>query len=433
MTYSCGIFETAESSMHAASIEKLDRLCRKLELGSEDHVLEIGTGWGSFAMHAASTYGCRVTTTTISAEQHALAVERIRAAGLEDRIEVLLRDYRDLDGQYDKLVSIEMIEAVGHDFLGEYFECCAARLRPGGRMALQAITMPAHRYDRYRRSPDFIQRYVFPGSCCPSVKAMVDGFASTPLSMVHLEDITPHYAETLRRWRERFFERLDDVRGLGYDETFVRLWGLLPLLLRSGVRRVVHPQRPDGARPAGPGGVGGVVKDSIINVILINAGWFACVLGAARGLPWVGPVVVAALVAIHLAWRRPRVPEILLLAAAAPLGYVIDSTLVLTGVIQFPEGAQLGQPSTVWMVALWVNLATAMNLSLGWLRNRLLIAAILGLIGGPLAYFGGARLGAITIGVDTTLGLVAIGVAWAIAMPALVMLARLTVEKEPAS
>jgi len=225
MTYSSGIFATKESTLAEASIEKLDRMCRKLQLTPGDHVIEIGTGWGSFAIHAASRYGCKVTTTTISGEQHDLARERIDAAGLGDRIELLSTDYRDLEGAYDKLVSIEMIEAVGHEFYGDYFAKCASLLRRGGRMAIQAITMPDAVYPRYLKTVDFIQRHVFPGSCLPSLGAMTRAAAGgTDLKLVLLEEIGLHYARTLAEWRERFMARLDDVRSLGYPERFVRMW-----------------------------------------------------------------------------------------------------------------------------------------------------------------------------------------------------------------
>jgi cyclopropane-fatty-acyl-phospholipid synthase len=176
-------------------------------------------------MHAASRYGCRVTTTTISREQHDLASERVRAAGLQDRVTLLLEDYRNLDGQYDKLVSIEMIEAVGHDFLPRYFEACSRLLRDDGAMLLQGITMPDQRYDRYLKASDFIQRYVFPGSCCPALTAMLDAVrSSTDMRVAHLEDIGLHYARTLREWRERFDAREPEVRALGYPDRFLRMW-----------------------------------------------------------------------------------------------------------------------------------------------------------------------------------------------------------------
>lgn len=225
MNYSCGIFERPTSSMREASIAKMDRACRKLDLKPTDHLLEIGTGWGALAIHAAKEFGCRVTTTTVSQEQFSYARKRVRDAGLEHRVEVLLCDYRDLTGRYDKIVSIEMIEAVGHEFLPVYFGKCSGLLTPGGMMLLQGILMAEHRYESYRKSVDFIQRYVFPGSCLSSLAAISSAVArASDMRPVHLEDLTPHYAETLRRWRQSFFERLDDVRELGYPESFLRLW-----------------------------------------------------------------------------------------------------------------------------------------------------------------------------------------------------------------
>jgi cyclopropane-fatty-acyl-phospholipid synthase len=225
MNYSCGIFESEDATMEQASIAKMEAICRKLQLGPADHLLEIGTGWGGLAIHAAGRYGCRVTTTTISTEQHALAAERVRAAGLEDRIELLLCDYRDLEGRYDKLASVEMIEAVGHKFLDTYFAKCARLLKPEGLMLLQAITIRDALYDDALKSVDFIQRFVFPGGFIPSVSAMNASLArSTDLQLVHLQDIGPHYATTLRRWRERFDGNRRAVRALGYPESFLRLW-----------------------------------------------------------------------------------------------------------------------------------------------------------------------------------------------------------------
>ncbi|WP_206203100.1 cyclopropane-fatty-acyl-phospholipid synthase family protein [Thioalkalivibrio sp. XN8] len=225
MNYSCGIFEHDDATLEQASIAKMDAACRKLDLKPSDHLLEIGTGWGALAVHAARNYGCRVTTTTISREQHALAAERIRAAGLEDRVTLLLSDYRDLDGQYDKLVSIEMIEAVGHQYLDTYFETCARRLKPDGLMLLQAITIRDQLYQRALKSVDFIQRFVFPGGFLPSVAAMSDSMArTTDLQLLHLQDIGLHYATTLRRWRERFLANLGQVREQGYPDSFIRLW-----------------------------------------------------------------------------------------------------------------------------------------------------------------------------------------------------------------
>ncbi len=225
MTYSAGIFETSRSSMRDASIAKLDRICRKLRLSPDDHVLEIGTGWGSFAIHAARHYGCRVTTTTISREQHALAQKRVEEAGLTDRVETLLRDYRELDGQFDKLVSIEMIEAVGHQYFDTFFQKCASLLKPDGQMALQAITIADQRFETARRTVDFIKREIFPGSCIPSVERICRSVASSSdLRVTHLEDITPHYATTLARWRETMYRNIEAIRALGYSDRFIRLW-----------------------------------------------------------------------------------------------------------------------------------------------------------------------------------------------------------------
>jgi cyclopropane-fatty-acyl-phospholipid synthase len=224
MTYSAGIFDDPESTLNDASISKYDRLCRKLDLGPDDHVVEIGTGWGGFALHAASTYGCRVTTTTISREQHGLATQRIREAGLDDRVSVMLEDYRKLTGTFDKLVSIEMIEAVGHHYFETYFQQCAHLLAPHGLAAIQAITIQDRFYESARREVDFIKKYIFPGSCIPSISALSRAAAPTDLRLVHLEDLTPHYAETLRRWRARFFDRWDRIEAQGFDEHFRRIW-----------------------------------------------------------------------------------------------------------------------------------------------------------------------------------------------------------------
>ncbi|MBI5015350.1 MAG: class I SAM-dependent methyltransferase [Deltaproteobacteria bacterium] len=225
LTYSCALFERDDMTLAEASTAKYDRLCRKLDLRPGDRVLEIGTGWGGFALHAAGRYGCRVTTTTISREQHELASRRVQEAGLADRVEVLLCDYRDLTGTFDKLVSIEMIEAVGHHYLDAYFRCVGERLAPHGLAALQAITIVDHAYEQQLRSADFIKRYVFPGSFLPSVAAISASVArTTDLRLVHLEDLTPHYARTLAAWRQRFLARANDVRRLGFPESFLRLW-----------------------------------------------------------------------------------------------------------------------------------------------------------------------------------------------------------------
>lgn len=225
MMYSAAIFQTPETSLEEAQIAKLDRLCRKLELKESDHLLEIGTGWGSMAIFAAQNYGCRVTTTTISEEQYAYAARRIREEGLEDRITLLQNDYRDLEGTYDKLVSVEMFEAVGHEFHATFFRKCCELLKPEGLLVLQTITIADQRYEGARNSVDFIQRYIFPGGSLPSVTSMNNTMtAHTDLRVTHTEDIGPHYATTLRHWHERMFERIDHVRKLGYSNEFIRLW-----------------------------------------------------------------------------------------------------------------------------------------------------------------------------------------------------------------
>jgi len=225
MTYSCGIFARPDSSLREASLAKIDLICRKLELGPSDHLLEIGSGWGALAIHAAREYGCRVTTTTISREQRALAAERIRAAGLEGRITLILEDYRRLRGSFDKLVSVEMIEAVGHQYFDEFFRRCGALLRPEGRMCLQAITIADQHYESARRSVDFIQRHIFPGSCIPSVTALCASLTkASDLRLVHLEDIGPHYVRTLAQWRGNLRARWAEARALGFDEELLRLW-----------------------------------------------------------------------------------------------------------------------------------------------------------------------------------------------------------------
>jgi cyclopropane-fatty-acyl-phospholipid synthase len=225
MAYSCGIFTHAGATLAEASRAKFDAACRKLALSDRDHLLEIGTGWGGLAIHAARHYGCRVTTTTISREQHDYAREQIAAAGLTDRITLLLSDYRDLGGQYDKLVSIEMIEAVGARYLDTYLGQCANLLKSDGAMLLQAITLQDQYYAEALSSVDYIQRYVFPGSFIPSVEAIATSVRrATDFKIFHLEDIGPHYAPTLAAWRHNFFEHIAEVRRLGYSDNFIRLW-----------------------------------------------------------------------------------------------------------------------------------------------------------------------------------------------------------------
>jgi cyclopropane-fatty-acyl-phospholipid synthase len=225
MAYSCGIFSSEQATLADASRAKFDAACRKLDLRPGDRLLEIGTGWGGLAVHAAQHYGCHVTTTTISCEQYHYARELVQRLGLGERITLLLKDYRELDGQYDKLVSIEMIEAVGANYLDTYLRKCGSLLKDSGAMLLQAITIQDQYYRRALRSVDYIQRYVFPGSFIPSVAAIADSLRRvTDLKIFHLEDIGPHYARTLAEWRANFFRQIAEVRRLGYTESFVRLW-----------------------------------------------------------------------------------------------------------------------------------------------------------------------------------------------------------------
>ncbi len=237
LMYSSAVFERPDMTLAEASTAKLERICRKLNLGPADHVLEIGTGWGGFALHAARHHGCRVTTITLLHQQYQLARERIAEAGLADRIEVRLADYRDLEGQFDKLVSIEMVEAVGAEHLDTFFRQCGRLLKPAGAMLLQAITIADQRYEAALKEVDFIQKYIFPGGFLPSVTALATAMTrGCDLRTVHLEDIGPHYAETLARWRDNFLGRLDAVRGLGFDTRFIRMWHFYLSYCEGGFR-----------------------------------------------------------------------------------------------------------------------------------------------------------------------------------------------------
>ncbi len=236
LTYSCGIFEHPAATLRDASIAKYDRICRQLELTPRDHVMEIGTGWGGFAIHAAEEYGCRVTTTTISRRQLALARERIDSAGLAKRVNVLARDYRDLTGTFDKLVSIEMIEAVGHQYFHTFFQKCSDLLVPDGSMALQAITIQPRYYESARDEVDFIKRYIFPGSCIPSVPVLRTAAAATDLRFRASDDIGPHYVETLRRWRANLNTNWHRIRALGFTDQFRRLWDFYFCYCEGGFR-----------------------------------------------------------------------------------------------------------------------------------------------------------------------------------------------------
>ncbi len=235
MMYSCALFESAEMSLEDAQLAKLERICKRLELGPEDHLLEIGTGWGAMAVHAASRYGCRVTTTTISKEQHDMAVDRVRAAGLEDRVDVLLEDYRVLEGTYSKLVSIEMIEAVGWQYFDTYFERCSELLEPDGLMFLQAITIDDRAYEGEKASKSFINTQIFPGGCLPSLEVIHRCLAGrTDMRTVWLDDVTAHYGETVARWRETFLSSAERAEALGYDLGFRRMWELYLSYVEAG-------------------------------------------------------------------------------------------------------------------------------------------------------------------------------------------------------
>jgi cyclopropane-fatty-acyl-phospholipid synthase len=237
LMYSSGIWAGDGDNLDDASARKLDRICRKLALRPGDRVIEIGTGWGGFALHAARHYGCHVTTTTISREQHALAAQRVADAGLQDRVTLLLEDYRDLTGSYDKLVSIEMIEAIGAQYLDSYFGKLGSLLKPDGLALIQAITIEDHRYEQALHSVDFIKRHVFPGSFIPSISAMIaaKGRASD-LALIQMEDFGLSYARTLEAWRQRFHAALSEVRAQGYDERFIAMWEFYLAYCEGGFR-----------------------------------------------------------------------------------------------------------------------------------------------------------------------------------------------------
>lgn len=224
LMYSSAVFESRNQTLDAASIHKLDLICQKLELKPFDHVVEIGSGWGGFAIYAAKHYGCQVTTVTISHAQYDEAIARVKQAGLEHRVTVRMQDYRDIQGQFDKLVSIEMIEAVGHQYLSTYFEQCRKLLKPNGLALIQAITIDDQRYAKALKTVDYIKRYIFPGSFIPCTSLLVDQAAKQRLRTVGLQDIGQSYALTLNHWRQRFFTALPEVRELGFDERFIRMW-----------------------------------------------------------------------------------------------------------------------------------------------------------------------------------------------------------------
>ncbi|TGK01983.1 class I SAM-dependent methyltransferase [Leptospira langatensis] len=225
MTYSCAYFQEMDRSLEEAQIAKIENLCKKLRLKSSDHLLEIGTGWGAFSTYAASKYGCKVTSYTISEEQYKFAVEKIKSMGLEDRIEVRLKDYRKVEGSYDKIVTVEMLEAVGHEYFEDFFSMCNRVLKKDGLMAHQIITCPDPRYDSFRKGIDFIQKHIFPGSLLPSIARINQAVNRTSdMFLFELEDIGRNYDKTLMSWQKGFEENLFSIRDMGYSESFIRKW-----------------------------------------------------------------------------------------------------------------------------------------------------------------------------------------------------------------
>jgi cyclopropane-fatty-acyl-phospholipid synthase len=225
MTYSCGIFRSEDESLEDAQHNKIQSIIEKAGITSEDHVLEIGCGWGGFAIEVVKATGCRLTGITISKKQYDYAKERVKKEGLEDRIEILFEDYRTIQGSFDKIISIEMLEAVGHEHLGGFFKRCESLLKPDGLAVLQVITMPDARYDAHRSESNWIQKYIFPGGVLPSLTAMCNAMtAHSRLQVEHIENIGIHYAETLKRWRQRFIIAKDELTKMGFDRTLQRKW-----------------------------------------------------------------------------------------------------------------------------------------------------------------------------------------------------------------
>lgn len=251
MMYSSAIYPSTNSTLEQAAQYKLDHICQKLRLKSSDHLLEIGSGWGGMAIYAAKHYGCRVTTTTISEQQYLYAKEQIAREGLEGKITLLKEDYRDLTGTYDKLVSIEMIEAVGHEFYSQYFKKCSSLLKPEGLMLIQAITTTDQRYQREKDNIDFIRKFIFPGGCLPSNAVIAEHIVNdTDMHMVSLQDITLDYAQTLADWRERFSANLSKVYEQGFDEYFVKMWEFYLCYCEGGFKeRVINTSQLVFAKP----------------------------------------------------------------------------------------------------------------------------------------------------------------------------------------
>lgn len=237
MTYSCAIFNNKSTSLKEASIEKIDRICRKIKLNAKDSILEIGTGWGSFSLYVAKKYGCHITTTTISDAQYDYVMQKIKEENLLDRITLLKSDYRNLEGKFDKIVSIEMIEAVGHQYVPIYFNKVSSLLVEDGLFALQTITFNDQNFDIYKNSVDFIKKYIFPGSCLTSILQIVSTMKKyTDFSISHIEDITFHYARTLKIWRENFINRKISIRKLGFSDELINIWEFYFVYCEAGFR-----------------------------------------------------------------------------------------------------------------------------------------------------------------------------------------------------
>lgn len=237
MLYSAAIYPNENASLEQASIHKMSHICQRLQLSEQDHLLEIGTGWGGMAIYAAKTTGCRVTSVTISQAQFNYATDWVKREGLEHRVSILLQDYRLIEGQFDKLVSIEMIEAVGHEFYSTYFKQCSRLLKKDGLMLIQAITIQDQRFEYARKNTDFIQQYIFPGGCLPSNAVIAEHVnTNTDMQIIGLQDITLDYAKTLAHWRQDFFKQIDQVKKQGFDETFIRMWDFYLCYCEGGFR-----------------------------------------------------------------------------------------------------------------------------------------------------------------------------------------------------
>jgi cyclopropane-fatty-acyl-phospholipid synthase len=238
--YSSAVFKNSQDSLYQGSMHKLEMICQGLELNAQDHVIEIGSGWGGFAIYAAQNYGCKVTTTTISKQQYLFVKQKIKDLKLAHKIIVLLSDYRHLKGKYSKLVSIEMLEAVGYQYYDTYFKACSHLLKPNGIAFIQTITITDQRYEKAKHSVDFIQRYIFPGSCIPSLTALQNSITkSSDLKIFQVRDIGDHYARTLALWRVAFFKRLSEVKALGFDDVFIRMWHFYLAYCEGGFKEKV--------------------------------------------------------------------------------------------------------------------------------------------------------------------------------------------------